>query len=80
VPIYWECVAALEEAKGDFKSTLDGYERAIIWGASPTKISESLDQLMETFEMLNPKCDLGNDGSTNIKTPRKSVLDARNTF
>jgi hypothetical protein len=34
VPIYWECVAALEEAKGDFKSAIDCYERAIIRGAS----------------------------------------------
>jgi hypothetical protein len=46
----------LEEAKGDFKSAVDCYERAIIRGASPTKISESLDQLTEKFEMLNLKC------------------------
>jgi hypothetical protein len=34
VPIYWECVAALEEAKGDLKSAVDCYQRAIIRGAS----------------------------------------------
>ncbi|PNF32049.1 hypothetical protein B7P43_G05730 [Cryptotermes secundus] len=80
VPIYWECVAALEEARGDFKSAVDCYERAIIRGASPTKVGDSLDQLMEKFNMLNLKCDLGNDGSTSVKTQRKNVLDARNVF
>jgi hypothetical protein len=34
VLIYWECVAALEEAEGDLKSAVDCYERAIIQGAS----------------------------------------------
>jgi hypothetical protein len=34
VPIFWECLAALEVAKGDFKSAVDCYERAIIRGAS----------------------------------------------
>lgn len=80
VPIYWECVAALEEAKGDLKSAVDCYERAIIQGASPTKVGDFLDQLMEKFSMLSLKCDLGSDGSTSVKTPRKRVLDARNIF
>jgi hypothetical protein len=34
VPIYWECVAALEEARGDFTSAVHCYEKAIIHGAS----------------------------------------------
>jgi hypothetical protein len=35
---------------------------------------------MEKFDMLNLKSDLGSDGSTSAKTPRKNVLDARNIF
>jgi hypothetical protein len=35
---------------------------------------------MEKFDMLNLKHDLGNEGSSNVKTPHKRVLDARNIF
>lgn len=30
---YWECVAALEETRGDLKMAVDSYQRAIIRGA-----------------------------------------------
>jgi hypothetical protein len=33
LPVYWECVAALEEARGDFTSAVHCYERAIVHGA-----------------------------------------------
>lgn len=30
---YWECLAALEEARGDFNTAVDYYGRAIMRGA-----------------------------------------------
>ncbi|XP_021940377.1 uncharacterized protein LOC110840019 isoform X2 [Zootermopsis nevadensis] len=80
VPIYWECVAALQEVQGDFRSAVDCYEKAIIHGASLTKVGESLDQLMEKFNILNLNCDVGQDKSSSVKTPRKHEVDVRNIF
>ncbi|KAJ9575850.1 hypothetical protein L9F63_007308 [Diploptera punctata] len=78
VPVYWECFALVEEARGDLKSAVDCYERAIIRGAPPEKVSDSLDQLMEKFNLLNIYPNVHKDGSG--ETPRKLVLDARNIF
>lgn len=30
---YWECLAALEETRGDIKMAVDSYQRAIMRGA-----------------------------------------------
>lgn len=31
--IYWECLAALEEARGDLQTAVSCYERALLQGA-----------------------------------------------
>ena len=44
----------------------------------PKKISDSLDQLIEKFNLLNLKSDLQADGSS--KTPCKQMDEAQNIF
>ncbi|XP_069671229.1 uncharacterized protein [Periplaneta americana] len=79
-PIYWECLAGIEAARGDFRSAVDCYERAIVRGASPTQVGDSLENLMEKFNLLNLNCYSENDVTSRSRTPRKQVLDARNVF
>lgn len=33
---YWECLASLDEARGDYDMALDSYQRAIVRGAEVT--------------------------------------------
>ncbi|GLH05279.1 Uncharacterized protein GBIM_10918 [Gryllus bimaculatus] len=47
IPQYWECLAALEEARGDFSSAVDCYGRAIVKGADADDVDEHLDDLWE---------------------------------
>nr|CAD7427629.1 unnamed protein product [Timema monikensis] len=76
-PIYWECRASLEEYRGDFSTAIECYSRAIIKGAQPEEIGQSLDQLLQTFG--RPKMDAALQELGDKKVSRKS-LDARNVF
>nr|CAD7585698.1 unnamed protein product [Timema genevievae] len=76
-PTYWECLASLEESRGDFSMAIECYSRAIIRGAQPEEIGQSLDQLLQTFG--RPKMDAALQELGDKKMSRKS-LDARNVF
>lgn len=53
---------------------------AIICYLQLSKVDESLEQLMEKFNILNIKCDVGKDKNTSVKTQNKHEVDARNIF
>nr|CAD7259917.1 unnamed protein product [Timema shepardi] len=76
-PIYWECRASLEEYRGDFSTAIECYSRAIVKGAQPEEIGQSLDQLLQTFG--RPKMDAALQELGDKKVSRKS-LDACNVF
>ena len=57
--MYWECLASLEESRGDFKSAISYYERAVQHGAEvniePLHILHYLDHnifVNNTFKWL----------------------------
>lgn len=50
--IYWECLAALEEARGDLQTAFSCYERAILQGAEESSIQSSLDELLKKMSSL----------------------------
>nr|CAD7400812.1 unnamed protein product [Timema poppensis] len=76
-PIYWECRASLEEYRGDFSTAIECYSRAIVKGAQPEEIGQSLDQLLQTFG--RPKMDAALQELGDKKVSRKS-FDACNVF
>ncbi|XP_067012913.2 uncharacterized protein [Anabrus simplex] len=74
MPQYWECLAALEEARGDFSAAIDCYGRAVVRGAETTKIEASLEVLWDKFSALNVT-------NTPKKTPSKrKTLDPKQVF
>ncbi|XP_067012914.2 uncharacterized protein [Anabrus simplex] len=74
MPQYWECLAALEEARGDFSAAIDCYGRAVVRGAETTQIEASLEVLWDKFSALNVT-------NTPKKTPSKrKTLDPKQVF
>ncbi|GLV33860.1 hypothetical protein CBL_11256 [Carabus blaptoides fortunei] len=73
-PQYWECRAALEEARGDFTTAVDCYKRAIIKGAEVRVVDASLENLLQKFSVLNitPTKTIGDQ--------RRSSLEVKNVF
>ncbi|KAK3912828.1 Cytoskeleton-associated protein 2 [Frankliniella fusca] len=51
-PIYWECLASLEETRGDFQSAVACYERAILQGAQES-VQSSLNHLLQKMSDLH---------------------------
>ncbi|XP_046996832.1 uncharacterized protein LOC124612593 [Schistocerca americana] len=78
-PLYWECLAALEEARGDYSTAIDFYSRAIVSGAEAEVIDKSLDLLWEKFTSLKLQSEDEEVDKKKQKTPRRSV-DPRQVF
>lgn len=49
---YWECLASLEESRGDLQTAVSCYERALIQGAQDS-VQNSLDELLKKMSALN---------------------------
>ncbi|CAH0561996.1 unnamed protein product [Brassicogethes aeneus] len=77
-PQYWECRAAIEEARGNISQAVEYFQNAIVTGADVKSVDQSLDQLLEKFSLLDI-----NTGITEEKKMRghsRIVQDARNIF
>nr|ANO53995.1 ckap2 [Eyprepocnemis plorans] len=72
-PLYWECLAALEEARGDYTTAIDFYSRAIVSGAEAEVIDKSLDLLWQKFTSLKLQSRDKEVDNKKQKTPRRSV-------
>lgn len=72
-PVYWECLAALEEARGDYTTAIDFYSRAIVSGAEAEVIDKSLELLWQKFTSLKIQSKDEEVDNKKPKTPRRSV-------
>ena len=50
--VYWECLASLEECRGDLESAASYYERAVMQGAEDS-VQKTLEELQKTISKLN---------------------------
>ncbi|KAF2896739.1 hypothetical protein ILUMI_09435 [Ignelater luminosus] len=77
---YWECRAAVEQARGNIISAVDCLRSAIVQGAEVKAVDESLEQLLQKFSLLNINT-AGQEKIVASKNQRtKIVLDARTVF
>ncbi|XP_045487261.1 uncharacterized protein LOC110999954 isoform X2 [Pieris rapae] len=70
---YWECRAALEEARGDMPASMQCWEQALAKGTNRTVAEENIDQLLAKFMQLKI-----NPGSEKKVDPK--LVDAKNVF
>ncbi|CAH4035814.1 unnamed protein product [Pieris brassicae] len=70
---YWECRAALEEARGDMPASMQCWEQALAKGANRIVAEENIDQLLAKFMQLKI-----NPGSEKKVDPK--LVDAKNVF
>ncbi|XP_047513379.1 uncharacterized protein LOC125055150 [Pieris napi] len=70
---YWECRAALEEARGDMPASMQCWEEALAKGTNRTVAEENIDHLLAKFMQLKI-----NPGSEKKVDPK--LVDAKNVF
>ncbi|XP_045528897.1 uncharacterized protein LOC123717122 [Pieris brassicae] len=70
---YWECRAALEEARGDMPASMQCWEQALAKGTNRIVAEENIDQLLAKFMQLKI-----NPGSEKKVDPK--LVDAKNVF
>ncbi|XP_026280608.1 cytoskeleton-associated protein 2-like isoform X1 [Frankliniella occidentalis] len=75
-PIYWECLASLEEIRGDFESAVACYERAILQGAESC-VQSSLDQLHQKMSDLHIE-PIPSTNMNNVKRTQNNLPQSKN--
>ncbi|KAJ8985539.1 hypothetical protein NQ317_019922 [Molorchus minor] len=76
---YWECRAAIEQARGNISNAVQCYKTAIVQGAEIQAVDESLDVLLQKFSLLNISTDKIEDEKS-VRERARIVQDARNIF
>ncbi|XP_026734889.1 uncharacterized protein LOC113498898 isoform X2 [Trichoplusia ni] len=71
---YWECRAALEEARGDLPASVQCWEEAIANGTEHTVAEASLDHLLDKFMQLKISPNSGK------RQPDPKFVDMKNVF
>ncbi|XP_034254474.1 cytoskeleton-associated protein 2-like [Thrips palmi] len=77
-PTYWECLAALEEARGDLQTAVSCYERAILQGAEESSVQSSLDELLKKMSSLHIEPVLRINRESVQKIQQNKLLDSSN--
>ncbi|XP_075211112.1 uncharacterized protein LOC142318411 isoform X2 [Lycorma delicatula] len=80
LPEYWECMAQLEETRGDLQLAVDSYERAVMRGAEVQHIDLCLDRMFEKLKELNINPKESEDISCNKVKRKKNNANLKDIF